>query len=167
MGVEGGRGGCSKVFRLCEHAQEAFSRPPCPPTPSTAPPHPWSYNLAAPSSPAPPPHHLQLQLRQFSSNHEAGTFNLTECSRHLNYLTVVLVRGGVTGRWAGGHAKAKVTAAQQKAPELYPPPGQDEYISFLLYPTKGQQVQMVCYLCHREVESNLFLLNRTVLVSPD
>lgn len=23
---------------------------------------------------------------------------------------------------------------------------------------------MVCYLCHREVESNLFLLNRTVLI---
>lgn len=76
----------------------------------------------------------------------------------------MLVGGGGE---AGGHAKAKVTAAQQKAPELYPPPGQDEYISFLLYPTKGQQVQMVCYLCHREVESNLFLLNRTVLVSPD
>lgn len=26
---------------------------------------------------------------------------------------------------------------------------------------------MVCYLCHREVESNLFLLNRTVLIFPD
>lgn len=26
---------------------------------------------------------------------------------------------------------------------------------------------MVCYLCHREVESNLFLLNRTVLIFPN
>lgn len=26
---------------------------------------------------------------------------------------------------------------------------------------------MVCYLCHREVESNLFLLNRTVFIFPN
>lgn len=25
---------------------------------------------------------------------------------------------------------------------------------------------MVCYLCHWEVESNLFLLNRTILIFP-
>lgn len=99
VGVEGGRGGCSKVFRLCEHAQEAFSRPPCP----RPPPHPHPIHRSTPPVvlqlggallTLPTPHHLQLQLRQFSSNHEAGTFNLTECSRHLNYLTVVLVRGG-------------------------------------------------------------------------
>lgn len=102
VGVEGGRGGCSKVFRLCEHAQEVFSRPqrPTPPTP----PHPWSYNLAAPlptSHARPLPSSPFLPLRQFSSNQEAGTFNLTECSRHLNYLTVVLVRVGVVG-WGAG-----------------------------------------------------------------
>lgn len=61
-GVEGGRGGCSKVFRLCEHAQEVFSRPPDPPPnpKPTTPPHPWSYNLAAPSSPPAPLLHLPL-----------------------------------------------------------------------------------------------------------
>lgn len=87
---------------------------------------------------------------------EVGTFNLTECSRHLNYLTVVLVQGG----GHGGKGNWGVT----KSPELYPWPGWVHFLSVV--PNKDQWAQMVCYLCHWEVESNLFLLNRTVVIFP-
>lgn len=55
---------------------------------------PWSYNFTAPS-PSPPPPSTPAEAIQLGP--EAGTFNLTECSRHLNYLTAVLVQGGGHG----------------------------------------------------------------------
>lgn len=49
------------------------------------------YNCTTPSWPPPPPAAAEaVQL-------QPETFNLAECSRHLNYLTVVLVQGGGHG----------------------------------------------------------------------
>lgn len=75
---------CPKAFRLCEYAQDVHSCPMalrlcCTPHP---PPH-----LPPPPLPSTPAEAIQLRPK-------AGTFNLTECSRHLNYLTAVLVQGG-------------------------------------------------------------------------
>ena len=47
-----------------------------------------------------------------------------------------------------------------KKPEIYP--SQDDYISFLLFQTKASEHKRPRYLCHGEVGSNLFLLNRMV-----
>lgn len=73
---------CPKAFRLCEYAQDVHSCPMALRLCCTPPPHPPPPPL--PSTPA-----EAIQLRP-----KAGTFNLTECSRHLNYLTAVLVQGG-------------------------------------------------------------------------
>lgn len=51
--------------------------------------------------------------------------------------------------------------SQMQQKEFYP--AQDEYISLPLFPTKGSRYKWPRYLCHWEVESNLFLLNRMVL----
>ena len=67
--------GWSNVFRFCEHAQDVYS---C---------HAGLQLRHALLPPPPPAAAEAVQL-------QPATFNLAECSRHLNYLTVVLVQGG-------------------------------------------------------------------------
>lgn len=58
---------------------------------------PWPYDFAAPPHPPPhlpPPPLPSTPAEAIQLRPKAGTFNLTECSRHLNYLTAVLVQGG-------------------------------------------------------------------------
>ena len=54
---------------------------------------PWPYNFAVPPH-SPLPQLPSSATEAIQLRPKAGTFNLTECSRHLNYLTAVLVQGG-------------------------------------------------------------------------